>query len=129
MESWDPIGVRDFPEAQDEYDGYVGKVYVMLMDDRASSQAIAAYLYDIAISYIGITPGPELKARSTHAGSLVVSIRASFETRCQWGVPDDPRLNNKGYSQPVRNRSTLPTGKGVRHSVYTGDTHGRTLSG
>jgi hypothetical protein len=80
MESWDPIGVRDFPGAQDEYDGYVGKVYVMLMDDRASSQAIAAYLHDIAINYIGITPGPELKARSTHAGSLVVSLRASFET-------------------------------------------------
>ncbi len=30
MREWDPIGVRDCADAQDEYDAYVGKVYVML---------------------------------------------------------------------------------------------------
>jgi hypothetical protein len=33
MHEWDPIGVRDAPEAQDEYDAYVGRVYVMLVDE------------------------------------------------------------------------------------------------
>jgi len=80
MESWDPIGLRDVPEAQDEYDKYVGKVYVMLMDERAPSRAIASYLYDVAINSMDISPSLELEARNTHAGNLVVSLRPSFET-------------------------------------------------
>ena len=55
MEAWDPIGVRDVPEAQDEYDVYVAKVYVMLMDERASQQAIAAYLNYIATDHMGLS--------------------------------------------------------------------------
>jgi hypothetical protein len=27
LRDWDPIGVQDVPEAQDEYDSYVGGVY------------------------------------------------------------------------------------------------------
>ena len=42
MHEWDPIGVRDVPQAQDEYDSYVGRVYVMMMDERATHEAIAA---------------------------------------------------------------------------------------
>ena len=30
LRDWDPIGVRDVPEAQDEYDGYVGGLYRLL---------------------------------------------------------------------------------------------------
>ena len=30
LRDWDPIGVRDVPEAQGEYDGYVGGVYRLL---------------------------------------------------------------------------------------------------
>jgi hypothetical protein len=40
MREWDPIGVRDAPEAQDEYDSYVGKAYVMLMDEGATVNMI-----------------------------------------------------------------------------------------
>jgi hypothetical protein len=36
MREWDPIGVSGVPEAADEYDRYVGTVYVMLMDHRAT---------------------------------------------------------------------------------------------
>lgn len=48
IQEWDPIGVRDVPQAQDEYDSYIGRVYVMLMDEGATRQAVAAYLFDIA---------------------------------------------------------------------------------
>ena len=29
MREWDPIGVAGIPQAADEYDTYVGKVYVI----------------------------------------------------------------------------------------------------
>jgi hypothetical protein len=43
LRDWDPIGVRDTPEAQDEYDGYVGPVYQHLARG-ASVHEIADYL-------------------------------------------------------------------------------------
>jgi len=42
MREWDPIGVRDAPEAQDESDRCVSDVYVMLMDQRASVLPVGA---------------------------------------------------------------------------------------
>ncbi|HJR20525.1 MAG TPA: hypothetical protein VJ822_02825 [Dongiaceae bacterium] len=48
MRHWDPIGISDVEEAADEYDAYVGRAYVMLMDERANAEAIAAYLFEIA---------------------------------------------------------------------------------
>lgn len=30
LRDWDPIGVADVAEAQDEYDSYIGKIYGML---------------------------------------------------------------------------------------------------
>ena len=32
---WDPIGIGDLPDAEGEYDNYVGEIYVMLMDREA----------------------------------------------------------------------------------------------
>jgi hypothetical protein len=43
LNEWDPIGVSHIPEAQDEYDAYVDKVYQLLLR-RASSQEIFDYL-------------------------------------------------------------------------------------
>lgn len=80
MEAWDPIGVRDVPEAQDECDRYVGAVYVMLMDERASEQAIVDYLYDIATNHMGLSPDPRLLDRNAQAADLLVGLRPSFET-------------------------------------------------
>jgi hypothetical protein len=31
MREWDPIGVADVPEAQDEYDSYISQTYGMLI--------------------------------------------------------------------------------------------------
>jgi len=31
LQDWDPIGVADVAEAQDEYDSYIGKIYGMLI--------------------------------------------------------------------------------------------------
>ena len=54
LHDWDPIGIQDVPEANDEYDRYADKAHVMLMDDRATADMIAAYLYEIAAEHMGL---------------------------------------------------------------------------
>lgn len=56
LREWDPIGVRNVAEAQDEYDGYVGGVY-RLLANGASAQAVADHLARIQ------TEGMELPAK------------------------------------------------------------------
>jgi hypothetical protein len=80
MREWDPIGVAGIPEAADEYDTYVGKIYVMLMDERASSEAIAAYLSDIAINHMGLSAHAETAKRSVRAAAALMALRPEFET-------------------------------------------------
>ena len=44
---WDPIGIRDEPNAQDEYDSYLGPIYELL-NTAASDLKIAEYLHWVA---------------------------------------------------------------------------------
>lgn len=53
-EEWDPIGVRHFPEAQDEYDSYVGPIYKLLIH-RASKHEIFDYLWWLETQHMGLT--------------------------------------------------------------------------
>jgi hypothetical protein len=55
MEEWDPIGVNDVPEAADEYDGYIGGIYVLLRDG-ASDEQIAQHLSEIETKTMGLAP-------------------------------------------------------------------------
>ena len=79
MQDWDPIGVRGVPEAADEYDDYVGKVYVMLMDEE-SVEAIASYLLEIATRRMGFPRDSDEVARSTRTAQKLISLRPSFRT-------------------------------------------------
>ena len=80
MSDWDPIGVAGFPEFADKYDGYVGTVYVMLMDQRATREQIAAYLVDVATNHMGISARAFVAERSDNAAAALVSMRPEFET-------------------------------------------------
>lgn len=80
MREWDPIGVHDVPQAQDEYDRYIGEVYVLLMEQRATQQAISSYLYDTATGYMGLSPSPRLFERSAHTAELLIALRPTFES-------------------------------------------------
>jgi hypothetical protein len=77
---WDPIGVVKDPDVDDEYDNYVGAVYVMLMDDRASERAVEAYLYETATRHIGLSPGAWLTERCAETAAILVALRPEFET-------------------------------------------------
>jgi len=80
LDAWDPIGIRSVPEAHDEYDAYVGKVYVMLMDQRISAEEISDWLYAVATQNMGLSPSSWLETRSRTTAAALVAQRPSFET-------------------------------------------------
>jgi hypothetical protein len=57
---WDPIAVKDAPQAQDEYSGYVGTLGRMLYEG-ATKRELAAFLGDTE-SGMGLEPNGELDA-------------------------------------------------------------------
>ena len=79
MQHWDPIGVRDEPNAQDEYDAYIGKVYAMLMDEHASTDEIFEYLYGIATKRMGLRETAELLKCCRDAASVLARLHPEFE--------------------------------------------------
>lgn len=52
LRNWDPIGIGNEPEAQDEYDSYAGGVY-RLLASGASNRDIATHLANIEASSLG----------------------------------------------------------------------------
>jgi hypothetical protein len=58
LRDWDPIGVRDAPQAQDEYDGYVGGVYQLLASGATLSE-LAEHLLQIERDSMRLSPRPE----------------------------------------------------------------------
>jgi hypothetical protein len=42
---WDPIGIKDEPNAQTEYDGYLGGVYELLVGGATDSEITERLLY------------------------------------------------------------------------------------
>ena len=55
---WDPVGVGGVPQAQDEYDSYVGDVYRLLVSGAGPSQ-IAEHLARIEQEWLGLPTQPE----------------------------------------------------------------------
>jgi hypothetical protein len=55
LRDWDPIGVQEIPEAQDEYDSYVGGVYRLLVSS-AQDEELVEHLYRIERETMGLGP-------------------------------------------------------------------------
>lgn len=53
LKSWDPIGISDLGEADDEYDGYVEDVTSLVMN-RASREDMFNYLWDAETEHMGL---------------------------------------------------------------------------
>jgi hypothetical protein len=68
MDVWDPIGVKDEPNAQDEYDGYLGAVYERLVTG-ASDESIEDHLWRIVTEHMG------LPAKQTDMKDTVKALR------------------------------------------------------
>ncbi len=56
LHEWDPIDISDIPEAQDEYDSYVGGIYRLLASGASEYQVIGR-LYNIETVSMGFSPG------------------------------------------------------------------------
>jgi hypothetical protein len=54
LHHWDPIGIVDVPEAQDEYDSYVGGVY-RLLASGASIDQLVEHLREIETIQMGLS--------------------------------------------------------------------------
>ena len=76
MNEWDPIGVRDIPEAADEYDSYLGDVYRLVVQS-ASASKIAEYLRYVEVEQMGMidAKGAPLLAESVR-DSVAASLKA-----------------------------------------------------
>jgi hypothetical protein len=59
LEEWDPIGVRMVPEAQDEYDGYVGGIYRLLATGSTVDE-LAEHLVRIEHEAMGLSARKEV---------------------------------------------------------------------
>ncbi|PYY10939.1 MAG: hypothetical protein DMG61_20465 [Acidobacteria bacterium] len=53
LDVWDPIGVKDVPNAQDEYDSYIGRVYELLMGNSPDRE-LAEYLFAVVRDDMGL---------------------------------------------------------------------------
>jgi hypothetical protein len=75
----DVCGVRGIPEAEDEYDAYVGKVYVMHMDEQATEAAIKDYLYNVAVHHMGLSPSDGIRQACEETAKAVIGLRPQFQ--------------------------------------------------
>jgi hypothetical protein len=78
MAEWDPIGVEGIPEAQDEYDTYVARLYVMLMDENASPTEMAEYLHHIESDHMGLGNQAGREEVCRQIGENLFDMRALF---------------------------------------------------
>lgn len=53
IEEWDPIGVGNIPEAQDEYDSYVPAIYKMLTS-RKPEHELYEHLWWLETEHMGL---------------------------------------------------------------------------
>ena len=77
LRDWDPIRVQDEPQAQDEYDSYVGGVY-RLIASGASPRVLAEHLARIERDAMGFgTSAEQLIEVGTKLSKLDVRLRPS----------------------------------------------------
>jgi hypothetical protein len=69
LNDWDPIGVRDVPEAQDEYDSYAPAI-ARLVAAGTSVSDLSAHLLEIETDAMG------LRGDASRAHSIAEKLRA-----------------------------------------------------
>jgi hypothetical protein len=68
LNDWDPIGIRDVPTAQDEYDGYVMTIVQMILSGKSLLE-LCERLLEIEIDAMG------LKGDKNRASSVADKLR------------------------------------------------------
>ena len=71
---WDPIGVVDACDVDDEYESYVGPIYLMLIDGRASLSEIEDYLREAATGHMGLPPSERLAENYATTAAILIGL-------------------------------------------------------
>ena len=74
LHQWDPIGIKDVPNAQDEYDSYVGGIY-RLLASHASAEEIAKHMNEIGEVQMGLGHGEPGKFLPVAQSLLALNIQ------------------------------------------------------
>jgi hypothetical protein len=75
LHAWDPIGVADIPEAQDEYNMYAGEVAGLLMRGE-SRQKLIDHLWLIETDNMGL---PGNRRRTEAAADRLLQLRREID--------------------------------------------------
>jgi hypothetical protein len=73
MQHWDPIGVSDISEAQDEYDSYIGHIYRLLASSR-SAEELVSYLSDVEAHTMGLGWADSERIRNVSSRLLALDV-------------------------------------------------------
>jgi len=70
---WDPIGIKNEPQAQNEYDSYIPAI-LQLVQVQATIETLASYLYGIETQWMG------LRGNRDHAQIIAQFLSATYST-------------------------------------------------
>ena len=79
MREWDPIGVADVPEAQDEYDQYISQIHAMLIR-REPKYKLIDYLLWAETKSMGLYGR---RKRTEHVAELLLRLIEQIEDESQ----------------------------------------------
>jgi hypothetical protein len=74
LREWDPIGIRDLPQCQSEYDRYIGGVYRLLVTGARPAD-MAQHLQSIQVEEMGLSTGQEEKLAAVAKRLCAINVR------------------------------------------------------
>ena len=79
LTQWDPIGVSQYPEAQDEYDNYVPGVYRLLAGPAVDRGSLFFHLWQIATERMGLSETPASRQHTYTIVDRLLQLRDQME--------------------------------------------------
>ena len=77
LHDWDPVGVADVLQAQDEYDSYIARIYAMLIRHEPRHKLVE-HLWLIETEYMGLAGN---RQRTEVTAERLLSFRDEVERR------------------------------------------------
>jgi hypothetical protein len=77
LHEWDPIGVAEEPEAQDEYDNYIPKIHGMLLRHEPRDK-LRDHLWWLETEHIGLCGS---RSRTYKVADLLIALREQIEAQ------------------------------------------------
>src|SRR5947208_1152051 len=76
LREWDPIGVADVPQAQDEYDSYISQIYGLLIR-REPKQKLIDFLWWVETEHMQLYGN---RGRAERVAELLMQLNGNAES-------------------------------------------------